>query len=612
MEIDGLAGLSTFQSCVQKEREIMEDRGVESLAVASCGSPRTRYGGERLREELCAVQVILNSSKKQVEESTQEVVKQRNLNSELKGLTMQRVKEALVDGNVTPKKLQLADLENENSELKMTVDKLELQLSERSSRSLQEPNLRCFQLDEGSLSQKMTEAGVINKVLRAQWRELQSLKKLNIVFEEENARLIQLSKNKIEPCSTELDNLKMNLVRIGTLITAILSERKSMAETFCELKDHINKISEENEYLKNINMKLSKKRNIHEENCVKMSYLIEENLRLKQTIDESSSSGAELECLQKLESESSRIIKEIDQIKSLLINLSTTQTKPLSCRSTEAKENYHPLQEKFSSSGKDKSNQNYTPKKAAVETNISERELAKLGQKLDQFGEYNKEFEFVIGKLKEKLKNNGQYDSQNYNSNNQFTSANNYSSLQPSEIHYLVMEMKRNLNILHQKSQQGDESSTKMISYIQNILELPRATTAAEHHLTQRIQTLTAELHQAQLITQTHESNLRSLMHQNDLLKSTLHSLSAQLTSARKRGGGGLGCQSTSRTTHSAVQTSAREIHWTSTDASFEERMERKEMKESGVSSEDEIRLIEVRYENYGVTEGSLASSSFQ
>lgn len=195
---------------------------------------------KKLDEEFEDARSRLHNSKMKVRDRSREVSDQKQLNSELKNKLVR-------SPNVSPFKTILSDIESENSKLEGQVKYLVTQLKE-SGNKIQGDSGSI--LDEIILENRYSERETINFILKSQNTEFEHLRKLLMIFQEENVRMTKLMQLGQKPTDEDVVFITENIARIRKEIDAILNGRHELAIKLQEIQARIEFLTKENEDLR--------------------------------------------------------------------------------------------------------------------------------------------------------------------------------------------------------------------------------------------------------------------------------------------------------------------------------------------------------------------------
>ncbi len=432
----------------------------------------------KLEQEFMTTRSQLHDSTMRIRDRSRELSDQKQLNSELKN------KARLSSPLVTPvkQKFSLTEIEMENERLESTVKSLQTEIKE--VKKIEE--VKPLPNDEKLLELRMIDEEQTNFLLKFQNTEFEHLKRLLIIFQEENLRLNSLFTKGQRPSDADIFYIKDNIRKIREEIDAILNGRAALSLRFQEMQETIQTLMLENHQLRETKT-VAVERVVHQSVVTskepdlrdrKMKSLQDEIEILKRDLQWAQITKPDAGLVYRLEHENSLLQQELSNIrlsgsiidppKQMTSTIETTTSYKLNEKSTMAgtitptkvlsSTKRHTSDLEFSSQAKDSH-------KAGME--VSQKQLEDLGEKVREFGECNHELEELILRLRGKVEGGAE---QYYSGSNYGTLERKYRSQEGEKFQQMVIELKTKVDKICVESSNGNNEATKLIIYLEKIL----------------------------------------------------------------------------------------------------------------------------------------------
>lgn len=487
--VSGSAGTFGIRSVIEREEILVNPESARKLEA-----------------EFMTTRSQLHDSTMRVRERSRELSDQKQMNSELKN------KARLASPLSTPVKPRVSstEIEMENERLESKVKILQSEIKEIKRYE----DVKPLPSDEKLLELRMIDEEHTNFLLKFQNTEFEHLKKLLIIFQEENLRLNSLFSKGQRPSDADIFYIKDNIRKIREEIEAILNGRTALSLRFQEMQETIQSLVLQNQQLKDSKSTVVE-RVVHQSVTTtrepdlrdkKIKSLQDEIEILKRDLQWAQITKPDAGLVYRLEHENSLLQQELSNIKlsgSIIeppkVMVSTVETAasykihdkstmlatttPTKILSSSKK---HTSELEFSSQAKDSHKQSME---------VSQKQLEDLGEKVREFGECNQELEELILRLRGKVEGGAE---QYYTGSNYGTLERKYRSQEGEKFQQMVSELKTKVDQICVESSNGNNEATKLIIYLEKILR--------DSHSTQEF------LMTQQQVLRTHQSIAEELL----------------------------------------------------------------------------------------------------
>jgi hypothetical protein len=482
--VSGSAGTFGIRSVIEREEILVNPESARKLEA-----------------EFMTTRSQLHDSTMRVRERSRELSDQKQMNSELKN------KARLASPLSTPVKPRVSstEIEMENERLESKVKILQSEIKEIKRYE----DVKPLPSDEKLLELRMIDEEHTNFLLKFQNTEFEHLKKLLIIFQEENLRLNSLFSKGQRPSDADIFYIKDNIRKIREEIDAILNGRTALSLRFQEMQETIQSLVLQNQQLKDSKSTVHQSVTTTREPDLrdkKIKSLQDEIEILKRDLQWAQITKPDAGLVYRLEHENSLLQQELSNIKlsgSIIeppkVMVSTVETAasykihdkstmlatttPTKILSSSKK---HTSELEFSSQAKDSHKQSME---------VSEKQLEDLGEKVREFGECNQELEELILRLRGKVEGGAE---QYYTGSNYGTLERKYRSQEGEKFQQMVSELKTKVDQICVESSNGNNEATKLIIYLEKILR--------DSHSTQEF------LMTQQQVLRTHQSIAEELL----------------------------------------------------------------------------------------------------
>ena len=370
----------------------------------------------------------------------------------------------------------------ENERLESTVKLLQSEIKEVK----RQEDVKPLPNDEKLLELRMIDEEHTNFLLKFQNTEFEHLKKLLIIFQEENLRLNSLFSKGQRPSDADIFYIKDNIRKIREEIEAILNGRTALSLRFQEMQEAIQSLSLENRQLKDMKS-IAVERVVHQSAVTtrepdlrdkRIKSLQDEIEILKRDLQWAQITKPDAGLVYRLEHENSLLQQELSNIK---LSGSILDAPKVMTSTVETSASYK-IQEKTtmlgtttpnkitSSSKKHASDLEFSSQAKEsykVSMEASHKQLEDLGEKVREFGDCNQELEELILRLRGKVEGGAE---QYYTGSNYGTLERKYRSQEGEKFQQMVNELKTKVDHICVESSNGNNEATKLIIYLEKIL----------------------------------------------------------------------------------------------------------------------------------------------
>ena len=430
---------------------------------------------KKLEEEFTSTRSQLHESVSKVRDRSRELSDQKIINSEL------RSRARSISPPVSPirsrKSISVIERENEQLESKVATLRTEIKVAVKDEG-------RPVQTDERTLEIKMIEEEYTNFLLRYQTTEFQHLKRLLIIFQEENIRLNSLLTNGQKPSDTDVFYIKDNIRKIREEIEAILNGRTSLTLKFQQMQETIHALMIENKNLKEYKSRMVDRSvsqppppPVSDSRDRKIKALLEEIEILKRDLEWAQITKPDAGLVYRLEHENSILQTELSHLKTGASQLETMQVdRPLEyyndMNPTEQTTIVHTINMNENRSmygGRGTvDDAEYTLRgREDHKEEISHKQLEELNTKVKEFEDCNVELEELILRLRGKIEGGAEqyYSGSNYGSRDR-----KYKSVEGEMFQQLLNDLKVKVDKICLESARGNAEATKMLFYLEKML----------------------------------------------------------------------------------------------------------------------------------------------
>ena len=432
----------------------------------------------KLEAEFLTTRSQLHDSTMRIRDRSRELSDQKLLNSELKN----KARFASPLSTPVKPKISSTDIEMENERLESTVKLLQSEIKEVK----RQEDVKPLPNDEKLLELRMIDEEHTNFLLKFQNTEFEHLKKLLIIFQEENLRLNSLFSKGQRPSDADIFYIKDNIRKIREEIEAILNGRTALSLRFQEMQETIQSLSLENRQLKDMKS-IAVERVVHQSAVTtrepdlrdkRIKSLQDEIEILKRDLQWAQITKPDAGLVYRLEHENSLLQQELSNIK---LSGSILDAPKVMTSTVETSASYK-IQEKTtmlgtttpnkitSSSKKHASDLEFSSQAKEsykVSMEASHKQLEDLGEKVREFGDCNQELEELILRLRGKVEGGAE---QYYTGSNYGTLERKYRSQEGEKFQQMVNELKTKVDHICVESSNGNNEATKLIIYLEKIL----------------------------------------------------------------------------------------------------------------------------------------------
>jgi hypothetical protein len=466
--VSGSAGTFGIRSVIEREEILVDPESAR-----------------KLEEEFFTTRSQLHDSTMRVRDRSREVSDQKLLNSELKN------KARLSSPLTTPVKQRVSttEIEMENDRLESTLRVLQSEIKEAKKQESLSPAPR----DEKMLELRIIDEEHTNFLLKFQNTEFEHLKKLLIIFQEENLRLNSLFAQGHRPSDADILYIKDNIRKIREEIDAILNGRAALSLRFQEMQESIQSLTLENQQLKETKT-LTVERVVHQSSAPskepdlrdrKIKSLQDEIEILRRDLQWAQITKPDAGLVYRLEHENSLLQQELSNIrlsgslvgpsKHLASTLETTTTSFNLHEKSTMVNTATPT--KIQSASKQQTSDMEFGSQPRESTRpgqpVSQKQLEELGEKVREFGECNQELEELIWRLRGKVEGGAE---QYYTGSNYATLERKYRSQEGEKFQQMISELKTKVDKICVESSNGNSEATKLIIYLEKILRDSQST----------------------------------------------------------------------------------------------------------------------------------------
>lgn len=464
---------------------------------------------KKLEVEFENVRSQLYSSKMKIRDRSREVSDQKHLNSDLKA----KLRERSPTPNVSSFKSASAEVEVENNHLQRTIKTLADQL-QQSQNEYPKKDVAYSLYDEITMQEKLNDKANIGFMLKSQNNEFEHLKKLLIIFQEENIRMNKLLAGGLAPSPADVDFIRDNIAKVRKEIDAILNGRHELSVKMHVVQTRIEHLNKENDDLKaqllafmkgNTNVLIIDPRDQKIKELEDMVQILKRDLQWAQI------TRPDAGMVYRVQHENSTLLSEVAKLKdkNMLLDskirdsLHTSELRMsnrgevppnpyattlnyelhLDASSPAKRSNLATELAFHSASAKSKLldseyKEQFTFSHDKVDRlggNVSAEELQKLQMRVEEFGHCNQELENLIYRLKAKI----QGGSEDYYVGSSTSIVNKeFKHLESREFKDLVVALKAKVDSLCAEKAGGSKEAAEMLSYLQKIL---RDSVGAQH-----------------------------------------------------------------------------------------------------------------------------------
>ncbi len=520
----------------------------------------------KLDQEYETTRILLHDSKMKVRDRSREVSDQKLLNSDLKN----KIKFKSPGPIRSPVKTAAsAEVELENNQLEHRLKVLMEQWRDHQNQEVK--NFPYSLHDELTLQNKYSEQESANFMLRAQYAEFQHLKKLMIVFQEENVRINSVISSGGRPSEEDILYIKSNIIKIREEIDKILAGRSQISQKFKEMFERIEILTRENEQLR-----LSKAEpSVAPVSPRKIKDLTDEIAILKRDLQWAQITRPDAGLIYRLEHENSKLKQDLENLKEGNNRFRTNIEDSLQAMSFKGRDthstahstiniNHSTIKKKLG----DEDYQRDIYLNGTASTNpfldnddkklmmgeVSNDELLTLEQRIQEFGRCNDELEEMIHRLKNKIEN-GTDTSRNLEPNVSMFSLgreDQYHSREAQQFGSMIGDLRVQVDRLCAEKNNGDPKAIELLKYLQYILRdsnITQEVDKSQQFIIMNNRQMAADLTELRLMHQQlevkynilkgvnaqNELQLEQLLKQNRELHETIKRLISDLENAKVR-----------------------------------------------------------------------------
>src|SRR3990167_3731432 len=438
---------------------------------------------KKLEMEFETVRTQLQSSKMKIRDRSREVSDQKNLNSDLKA----RLREKSPNPNVSPFKPATADMELENM-----------------STYTPSKNLAYSMYDELTMQEKLSDKENIGFMLKSQNSEFEHLKKLLIIFQEENIRMNKLVSGGLAPSPADVEFIRDNIVKVRKEIDAILNGRHELPVRMHVGQTRIEYLNKENDELKAqvvAFLKGATPHNVYEPRDTKIKQLEETVEILKRDLKWAQITRPDAGIVYRIQHENSTLLNEVSKLKDKNKLLDSKIRDSLYASEVRLSSRGEPVQDPYaatmnyelrmdsqspakrpnlatelafhSASAKSKAapdteyKEQFSFSNEKLGGNVSAEELQKLQHRVEEFGECNRELEQLVYRLKAKIKGGSE---DYYVGSGTHLSEKEFKTKESLEFRNLVNELKSKVDVLCADKAGGCKEAPELLNYLERIL----------------------------------------------------------------------------------------------------------------------------------------------
>jgi hypothetical protein len=452
---------------------------------------------KKLEAEFETVRSQLYSSKMKVRDRSRELSDQKHLNSDLKA----KLREKSSTPNVSAFKSTTLEVEIENAQLEYKARSLADQVQQ--AEEIKPQISHAYSLyDEINMQKKLSDKENIGFMLKSQNGEFEHLKKLLIIFQEENIRMNKLLTAGLAPSHSDVEFIRNNIVQVRNEIDAILNGRHELSLKMHAVQTRIEYLNKENDDLKAQVITLLKGGPAGPDpRDQKINELEDTILILKRDLQWAQITRPDAGMVYRIQHENSTLLHEVAKLRdqnNLLDHKLRDSLQIFEMRSSTRgehlqdpytmtinyelhKDNHSPGKRSniateltfHSASGKSRLLDTDTKGKWSfsqerVGGNVSAEELQKLQQRVEEFGECNQEIENLIYRLRAMIKGGSE---DYYVGSSSPSSSREYKHQQSREFKQLVDEMRARVDILCAEKAGGSQEAPELLKYLQRILK---------------------------------------------------------------------------------------------------------------------------------------------
>ena len=444
---------------------------------------------KRLEQEFETTRSRLHDSKVKMRDRSREVSDFKQLNSDLKN-KLRTVSPLKQQPSPSPSKLQIYDLEQENDQLESRLKILLQQWKDHQSREVS--NYPFSLHDEQTLQNKCQDQETANFMLKAQYSEFSNLKKLMMIFQDENIRLNALLQNGARPSEDDIQFIKSNIVKIREEIDKILAGRTQISQKFQQMFERIEGLTKENEELRLSVKSDTSSSQIANLTSKKLRELNDEIAILKRDLQWAQLTRPDAGLIYRLEHENSQLKQDLENIKTGNSYLQRSVEQQVQASNFKMKErlsntvstNYSVVQTVQKRLGEDDyqkeiyltsdgkfgaSRPSQTTQRSVLGV-VSNEELVKLEKRIEEFGRCNEDLEDMIYKLKNKIENGNDNVKDPSVSHFSPSKDHQYNTKESQQFGKIIQDLRTQVDKLCAEKNRGDPKAIELLKYLQYLL----------------------------------------------------------------------------------------------------------------------------------------------
>lgn len=521
----------------------------------------------KLEEEFETTRNMLHDSKMKVRDRSREVSDQKMLNSDLKNKMRLR---SPAPFRSPVKTAASAEVELENNQLEHRLKVLMEQWKDHQNQDVK--NFPYSLHDELALQNKYSEQETANFMLKAQYAEFQYLKKLMIVFQEENLKINNILASGGRPTEDDILFIKTNIAKIREEIEKILAGRSQMSQKFKEMFERIELLTRENEQLRLTKTETSAVP--APTNTKKVKDLMDEISILKRDLQWAQITRPDAGLIYRLEHENSKLKQELENLKEGNIRLRSNMEDSIHASNFKARDthstahtsitiNHNTIKKRLGDddyqrdiymNGAHSTNPFSDTEKKIIVGSVSNDELGILEKRIEEFGKCNQELEEMIDRLKGKIDNTSDSPRNLEPTVSLFSPGREelYHSKEAQQFGRMIGDLRSQVDKLCTEKNHGDPKAIELLKYLQYILRdsnITQEVDKSQQFIIMNNRQMAADLTEVRLVHQhleakyntlvgvnaQNEVQLDQLQNQNRELHETIKRMIAELENTKVR-----------------------------------------------------------------------------